>query len=35
MTVGEIFAGIRDINKELCGLKVTGVTSDSREVREG
>lgn len=35
MTVGEIFADICDIKEELRGLEVTGVTSDSREVREG
>lgn len=35
MTLGEVFSGICGIKEELCGLVVTGVTSDSREVREG
>lgn len=35
MTVKDIFEGICGVDEELRGLEVTGVTSDSREVREG
>lgn len=35
MTLGEVFRNVCEIKEELRGLEVTGVTSDSREVREG
>lgn len=35
MTIAELFSGIADVPAELCGRTVSGVTSDSREVKEG
>lgn len=35
MTLGELFGGIADISEEISEIEVTGVTSDSREVKEG
>lgn len=35
MILGEVFRNVCEIKEELRGLEVTGVTSDSREVREG
>lgn len=35
MTIAELFSGIADVPAELRGRTVSGVTSDSREVKEG
>ncbi len=35
MNIAELFSGIADISEEIADIEVTGVTSDSREVRQG